>query len=304
CHGSRDADVSVPPSYPEHPAAPAGTDDLRALGVAHAFRIRFEFQDLDAFPCIALRLPGDRGQVLVGPYTLPENLSTYLQPQWWAVWFSESANVHDTSPVALRQQFAGAVADGNCVQRCLLTRRLASDMWVLALVLSDGRLCLAVGDDADAADARALAEPPVVFELGAEAVDDPGPHVWLPTASPAVVTFDLQPMFKKFNLAENMNGKTQVKASAVRGIRSKLLEQFPKLEPHIDEILPKKATLVQIKCRERIVLYAMNNEILFFQHFDDPLTPTLHLLHRYPDILPHVQVDRGAIKFVLSGANI
>ncbi|KAJ2324381.1 translation machinery-associated protein 20, partial [Coemansia sp. RSA 2702] len=111
-------------------------------------------------------------------------------------------------------------------------------------------------------------------------------------------------MFKKFNLAENMNGKTQVKASAVRGIRSKLLEQFPKLEPHIDEILPKKATLVQIKCRERIVLYAMNNEILFFQHFDDPLTPTLHLLHRYPDILPHVQVDRGAIKFVLSGANI
>ncbi|KAJ2360532.1 translation machinery-associated protein 20 [Coemansia sp. RSA 2610] len=107
-----------------------------------------------------------------------------------------------------------------------------------------------------------------------------------------------------FNLAENMNGKTQVKASAVRGIRSKLLEQFPKLEPHIDEILPKKATLVQIKCRERIVLYAMNNEILFFQHFDDPLTPTLHLLHRYPDILPHVQVDRGAIKFVLSGANI
>ncbi|KAJ2353567.1 translation machinery-associated protein 20 [Coemansia sp. RSA 2618] len=111
-------------------------------------------------------------------------------------------------------------------------------------------------------------------------------------------------MFKKFSLAENMSGKTQVKASTVRGIRAKLVEQFPGLEPHMDEIIPKKTTIVQIKCRDRIVLYTQNSEIICFQHFDDPLTPTLHLLHQYPDILPKVQVDRGAIKFVLSGANI
>lgn len=32
--------------------------------------------------------------------------------------------------------------------------------------------------------------------------------------------------------------------------------------------------------------------------------PTLTLIHRYPDILPTVQVDRGAIKHVLGSANI
>merc|ERR1712146_712745 len=32
--------------------------------------------------------------------------------------------------------------------------------------------------------------------------------------------------------------------------------------------------------------------------------PTLRTLHKYPDILPKYQVDRGPIRFVLSGANI
>ncbi|KAJ2785599.1 Malignant T-cell-amplified sequence 1 [Coemansia javaensis] len=111
-------------------------------------------------------------------------------------------------------------------------------------------------------------------------------------------------MFKKFNLQEAVSGKNPVKASSVRGIRAKLIEDYPAIEKHIDDILPKKAVLTQIKCRGRIVLYAVGDDILFFQHFDDPVTPTLHLLHRFPDILPQVQVDRGAIKFVLSGANI
>ncbi|KAJ2651675.1 translation machinery-associated protein 20 [Coemansia sp. RSA 1250] len=111
-------------------------------------------------------------------------------------------------------------------------------------------------------------------------------------------------MFKKFNLAESISGKTQVKASTVRSLRTKLVEQFPQLEPHVDEILPKKSPLVQIKCKDHIMLYSLNNQILFFQHFDDPITPTLHLLHQFPTILPQLQVDRGAIKFVLSGANI
>ena len=30
----------------------------------------------------------------------------------------------------------------------------------------------------------------------------------------------------------------------------------------------------------------------------------LRLVHKYPDILPHVQVDKGAIKFVLNGADV
>ncbi|KAJ2065130.1 translation machinery-associated protein 20 [Coemansia sp. S146] len=111
-------------------------------------------------------------------------------------------------------------------------------------------------------------------------------------------------MFKKFNLQETMSGQNSVKSSVVRGIRSKLLDQFPGLEPCMDDILPKKANLIQIKCKDHITLYAVDGEVMFFQHFNDPITPTLRLLHQYPEILPRVKVDRGAIKFVLSGANI
>lgn len=37
---------------------------------------------------------------------------------------------------------------------------------------------------------------------------------------------------------------------------------------------------------------------------DDALIPHLALVHRYPDFLPRLRVDRGAIRFVLSGATL
>ncbi|GAA5828052.1 hypothetical protein JCM11251_005711 [Rhodosporidiobolus azoricus] len=72
----------------------------------------------------------------------------------------------------------------------------------------------------------------------------------------------------------------------------------------LDVIWPKKETLTLVKCRDHISLYTVHGEPLFFQHFDGPFYPTLKLLHRYPQMLPRVGVDRGAIKFVLAGANI
>lgn len=34
------------------------------------------------------------------------------------------------------------------------------------------------------------------------------------------------------------------------------------------------------------------------------MIPTLSVIHKYSDVLPAVRVDRGAIKFILGGANI
>merc|ERR1712087_184277 len=48
----------------------------------------------------------------------------------------------------------------------------------------------------------------------------------------------------------------------------------------------------------------MGGEFIFFQCRSGPYIPTLRMLHKYPDILPKFTVDRGAIRFVLSGANI
>lgn len=72
----------------------------------------------------------------------------------------------------------------------------------------------------------------------------------------------------------------------------------------VDDIIPKKSQLIQVKCSNKISLYGIGNDILFVQHFDDDLVPALKLVHKYPEHFPQVQVDRGAIKFVLGGANI
>ena len=48
----------------------------------------------------------------------------------------------------------------------------------------------------------------------------------------------------------------------------------------------------------------LGDEPLFFAARDNPWLPTLRLLHKYPLMMNRLRVDTGAIKFVLSGANI
>ncbi|ODQ66488.1 translation machinery-associated protein 20 [Nadsonia fulvescens var. elongata DSM 6958] len=110
-------------------------------------------------------------------------------------------------------------------------------------------------------------------------------------------------MFKKFS-REEVHSRSNIKSSVQRGLKAKLIEQFPGLESVIEEAMPKKSQMVQIKCSDKVTLYSINSEVLFFQSFDDPLVPTIKFVHKYPEAFPRVKVDRGAIKFVLSGANI
>ncbi|KAF9585714.1 Malignant T-cell-amplified sequence 1 [Lunasporangiospora selenospora] len=112
-------------------------------------------------------------------------------------------------------------------------------------------------------------------------------------------------MFKKFSIKDDVTGHTQVKSSVQRSIRAKILDQYKAgIEGIIDDVMPKKVPLFLMKCHDHISLIVMNNEILFYQRFEGPYFPTLRLLHKYPNMLPRLQVDRGAIKFVLAGANI
>lgn len=52
------------------------------------------------------------------------------------------------------------------------------------------------------------------------------------------------------------------------------------------------------------LLVNSSGEQMFFRSREGQWMPTLKLFHRYPFFLPMLQVDRGAIRFVLSGANI
>ncbi|KAF1893788.1 hypothetical protein Lal_00002318 [Lupinus albus] len=110
-------------------------------------------------------------------------------------------------------------------------------------------------------------------------------------------------MFKKFS-SEEVSAQNQVKASVQRKIRQSIAEEYPGLEPVMDDILPKKSPLIVAKCQNHLNLVIVNNVPLFFSVRDGPYMPTLRLLHQYPDIMKKLQVDRGAIRFVLAGANI
>ena len=87
-------------------------------------------------------------------------------------------------------------------------------------------------------------------------------------------------MFKKFTSEESISSQNQVKSSVSRGIRAKILEQFPNITPHIDEIFPKKTAIFTVKCVDHIQLIAVNQQILFFQEREGPFYPTIRLLHK------------------------
>ncbi|XP_071951598.1 malignant T-cell-amplified sequence 1-like [Antedon mediterranea] len=111
-------------------------------------------------------------------------------------------------------------------------------------------------------------------------------------------------MFKKFIAKDNVSGTQQVKSSVARGIRAGLVEHYPAVAPYVDQIVPKKEPLVLVKCHDHIELVALDGEVILFRDTAGIFMPTLKLLHKYPMMLPHQQVDKGAIRFVLSGANI
>jgi len=112
-------------------------------------------------------------------------------------------------------------------------------------------------------------------------------------------------MFKKFDEKDSVSGVQQLKSSVQKGIRSKLLELYPFLESHVDQIIPKKDSFRIVRCHDHIeIMVNSAGELLFFRQREGPWMPTLRLLHKYPFFLPLEQVDKGAIRFVLSGANI
>ncbi|KAG8831328.1 translation machinery-associated protein 20 [Serendipita sp. 399] len=129
-------------------------------------------------------------------------------------------------------------------------------------------------------------------------------------------------MFKKFSPATDVAGQTILKSSAQRTIRTSLLAQWQIDQDVLDTLIwPKKESLVLVKGRDHLSIYTLQGQPLFFQHFDGPFIPTLRLLHKcellsqegvvaltldttVPRILPALQVDRGAIRFLLAGANM
>lgn len=122
-------------------------------------------------------------------------------------------------------------------------------------------------------------------------------------------------MFKKFDEKESISAVSQLKTSVQKGIRnqvnsrkqtwyltafsplSKIIELYPHFEEYLLEYWPKKDCPARlVKCHEKIELLVVNNEPLFFKQRDGPWLPNIHVLHRFPFMLPIQIVDKGAIK--------
>ncbi|CEF65090.1 Malignant T-cell-amplified sequence 1 [Strongyloides ratti] len=112
-------------------------------------------------------------------------------------------------------------------------------------------------------------------------------------------------MFKKFVPSEDVTGSQQLKNSVQKGIKAKIIDAMPEVEKIVDDIFPKKENFKLVKLKDHVeLIVGHTGDVLFIKHRDYNYIPTLRLLHKYPFILPHQQVDKGAIKFILNGSNI
>lgn len=78
---------------------------------------------------------------------------------------------------------------------------------------------------------------------------------------------------------EDVSAQSKVKSSTQRAIKRKVSEQYEPLEPYLDDIVPKGA-LQEARCRDKLNIYIVDGEALFFQHRNGPIFPTLKLLHK------------------------
>lgn len=112
--------------------------------------------------------------------------------------------------------------------------------------------------------------------------------------------------FRKFTV-KDVTQLAATKASDQKKIRQQLRDEYPHMEPYWEDIIPKKSDIMLVRCSEGVDLLttvAKPPEVLFFSCRGGPYLPHLRLLHKFPWILPHHQVDIGGCKFVVSGANV
>ena len=88
-------------------------------------------------------------------------------------------------------------------------------------------------------------------------------------------------MFRKFTKEDHIKSASAVRSSDQRSIRALILEQYPALEPFMEDIFPKKDSLIVCKCQNYLqVLLDPKGEFIFFQCRQGPYIPTLRFLHK------------------------
>jgi len=103
---------------------------------------------------------------------------------------------------------------------------------------------------------------------------------------------------------EEISKKETLKTSVARKIKRDLEDAYPTIAAYIEDFFPKKEPMCVYKTKSHMQFLAIDGELAFYSTRDGPFVPTLRFLHKYPNMMKKVQVDRGAIPFVLKGAPI
>jgi len=112
-------------------------------------------------------------------------------------------------------------------------------------------------------------------------------------------------IFAKFAL-DDLSATTLIKGSVQRAIRSQLLEQFGEhSEFLLEKLLPKSSSwsLTKGPSDSHVTFLSCNERPAFYQvRSSGPWIPLLRIVQQYPWLLPKVQCDSGAIRYLISGA--
>lgn len=113
-------------------------------------------------------------------------------------------------------------------------------------------------------------------------------------------------MFRKFEGIQDIRSNTQVKSSVVRDVKKQVTQLYGSTltAEILSQIFPKKQPVFLVKSLAYVTFVESRGFLWFWRIRTGPWYPTLRLLHKFPDLLPRVRVDRGAIPHVLSGASI
>ncbi|KAL0482561.1 hypothetical protein AKO1_014431 [Acrasis kona] len=115
-------------------------------------------------------------------------------------------------------------------------------------------------------------------------------------------------VFKSFNKNEYLSsvgiGAGHSQADQKNALKSNIINDIPGLIDHIDNIISMDSKVRILDYAQDIKVINVDNTPCFFKIKDTPYFPTIFILSKHANLYPIMQTDKGAVKFVLKGANI
>ncbi|MES1902912.1 MAG: translation machinery-associated protein 20, partial [Paramarteilia canceri] len=101
--------------------------------------------------------------------------------------------------------------------------------------------------------------------------------------------------------------RSELGSSTLKNIKEQLIKSKLNLTKEIlENILNEQKLKIENGRFEEDDIILFNNQIWFFKNGHKSVTwyPTLHFVHKYPDLFPKSVTDKHAVLFILNGADV